>query len=354
MATRTRRAPEDGARVADAWQDGVGATLAGSNAPLRFMAELGTAFFGRSVLDQEQVPEAVERIAESTGEVMRAQVALAGEWLRVPLWVQGAASPADLQAGYVRLVEANRALAGAYLDAGLAWQRAALGTVERATETVRRAADTQTEIVHRVADDVREVQTAALEAGRGAADAARETAERVVQEAHAVAEQATERAEREREELERERRKAERARERERAEQERAREEERAEQERERRRAERARERERAEQERVALATRAIKGNVNREGEKIYHLPAQAGYDRVEAEQVFATEDEAQAAGFRRSQAPGGGMIKANVNRAGEKIYHLPGQANYDRVEAEMLFETEEQAQANGFRPSQR
>ena len=325
MATRTRRAPEDGARVADAWQDGVGAALSGSSAPMRLMAELGSAFFGRSVLDQERVPEAVERIAESTGEVMRAQVALAGEWLRAPLWMQGAASPADLQAGYVRLVQANRALVGAYLDAGLAWQRAALGATERATETVRQAADTQTEVVHRVADDVREVQAAALEAGRGAAEAARETAERVVQEARVVAEQATERAEREREELERERR-----------------------------RVERARERERAEQERVTLAARVIKGNVNREGEKIYHLPGQANYDRIEAEATFATEDEAQAAGFRRSQAAGGGTIKANVNRAGEKIYHLPGQANYDRVEAELLFETEEQAQANGFRPSQR
>ena len=104
--------------------------------------------------------------------------------------------------------------------------------------------------------------------------------------------------------------------------------------------------------ERVALATRVIKGNVNRGGEKIYHLPGQAGYDRVEAEQVFATEDEAQAAGFRRSQAPGGGTIKANVNRAGEKIYHLPGCPGYEsRTPTTVLtFPTEDAAQQAGYR----
>ena len=41
------------------------------------------------------------------------------------------------------------------------------------------------------------------------------------------------------------------------------------------------------------------------------------------------------------------------LSRDGERIYHVPGQANYDRVDAEFLFETEEQAQAAGFRPSQ-
>jgi hypothetical protein len=146
-----------------------------------------------------------------------------------------------------------------------------------------------------------------------------------VDQARAVAEAAAEQAERERKEMERERQKV-----------------------------ERARERERAERGRAKLAARVIKGNVNRDGEKIYHLPGQAGYDRVEAEETFATEEEAQAAGFRRSQAPGGGTIKGKLTREGEKIYHLPGQANYDRVEAEMLFESEEQAQASGFRPAQR
>jgi hypothetical protein len=109
-----------------------------------------------------------------------------------------------------------------------------------------------------------------------------------------------------------------------------------------------------AEQERETLANRQIKGNINREGEKIYHLPGQASYERTQAEEWFATEEEAQAAGYRRSETRGGGQIKGHVNREGEKIYHTPGQANYDRIDAQFLFENEEQAQASGFRPAQR
>jgi hypothetical protein len=276
-----------------------------------------------------RAPDTVERAADSIREAGNAPVAVAGEWLRAPFWMHGPASPAELQAGYVRLIEANRALLDAYLDAGLGWQRAVLAAAERATERatemVRGAVHTQTQVLCRVAGEVREAQEVAVEAGRRAAHAPLEAAERVVDQARAVAEAAAEQAERERDELERERQKV-----------------------------ERARERERAERGRAKLAARVIKGNVNRDGEKIYHLPGQAGYDRVEAEETFATEEEAQAAGFRRSQAPGGGTIKGKLTREGEKIYHLPGQANYDRVEAETLFESEEQARANGFRPSRR
>jgi DNA segregation ATPase FtsK/SpoIIIE-like protein len=325
MATRTRRGPDYALRLTSGWQDGLQAALAAYGAQTRLAAKMGAAFFNPGRLDREQGRQTVERIAESGRAVLSAQAAVAGEWLRSPFWVHGVASPADLQASYVRLVEANQELAGAYLDALLTWQRAALAATEDATETVREAVGAQTQVARRVADDVREVQEAAVGASRSAANAARETAERVVDEARAVAEEAAERAEREREELEQERRKA-----------------------------ERARERQRAERERAELASRVIKGKINRDDEKIYHLPGQAGYDRLEADQTFTNEEEAQAAGFRRSQAPGGGTIKGNVNREGEKIYHLPGQANYDRVEAEMLFATEEQAQANGFRPAQR
>jgi hypothetical protein len=50
----------------------------------------------------------------------------------------------------------------------------------------------------------------------------------------------------------------------------------------------------------------AIKGNVNRSGDKIYHVPGGAFYDRTdinpeEGDGWFCTEAEAQAAGFRRS-----------------------------------------------------
>lgn len=50
-----------------------------------------------------------------------------------------------------------------------------------------------------------------------------------------------------------------------------------------------------------------IKGNISSEGEKIYHMPGGASYNRTKidpskGERYFHTEAEAQAAGFRRSQ----------------------------------------------------
>lgn len=44
-----------------------------------------------------------------------------------------------------------------------------------------------------------------------------------------------------------------------------------------------------------------IKGNINSKGEKIYHVPGGAYYDRTDAEEWFNTEAEAQAAGYRKS-----------------------------------------------------
>jgi hypothetical protein len=46
-----------------------------------------------------------------------------------------------------------------------------------------------------------------------------------------------------------------------------------------------------------------IKGNLTTyDGEKIYHVPGGAYYDRTIAEEMFCTEEEAQAAGYRRSE----------------------------------------------------
>lgn len=50
----------------------------------------------------------------------------------------------------------------------------------------------------------------------------------------------------------------------------------------------------------------------------------------------------------------GRGLIKGNINSKGEKIYHLPGGANYERTIPEAWFRTEEEAQAAGYRKSQR
>jgi hypothetical protein len=46
-----------------------------------------------------------------------------------------------------------------------------------------------------------------------------------------------------------------------------------------------------------------IKGNHSRKGEWIYHLPGMPYYGRTRAEEMFCTEAEAQAAGYRRSRA---------------------------------------------------
>lgn len=47
----------------------------------------------------------------------------------------------------------------------------------------------------------------------------------------------------------------------------------------------------------------AIKGNRNRRGEWIYHLPGRPYYNRTRAEELFCTESAARAAGYRRSRA---------------------------------------------------
>ena len=42
-----------------------------------------------------------------------------------------------------------------------------------------------------------------------------------------------------------------------------------------------------------------IKGNINRSGNKIYHMPGEGSYEGTNPEEWFCTEQEAQQAGFR-------------------------------------------------------
>jgi hypothetical protein len=44
-----------------------------------------------------------------------------------------------------------------------------------------------------------------------------------------------------------------------------------------------------------------IKGNIREDGDKIYHLPGDPAYERTNAEQMFSTIEEAEAAGYRRA-----------------------------------------------------
>lgn len=58
---------------------------------------------------------------------------------------------------------------------------------------------------------------------------------------------------------------------------------------------------ERAEVVRPARSSCNIKGNRNRKGQWIYHVPGMPYYDQTRAEDIFCTEAEAQAAGYRRA-----------------------------------------------------
>lgn len=71
----------------------------------------------------------------------------------------------------------------------------------------------------------------------------------------------------------------------------------------------------------------------------------------------------ADAQGTPQSQAPStdpkGCAIKGNISRAGEHIYHVPGGRNYDRTkidpdQGERWFCSEQEAQAAGWRPARR
>lgn len=50
----------------------------------------------------------------------------------------------------------------------------------------------------------------------------------------------------------------------------------------------------------TACSSPAIKGNINSKKEKIYHVPGSRYYEQTVAEQLFCTEAEAEAAGFRK------------------------------------------------------
>ncbi len=52
---------------------------------------------------------------------------------------------------------------------------------------------------------------------------------------------------------------------------------------------------------RASFSRCVIKGNRNRRGQWIYHLPGMPYYDATRPEEIFCTEAEAQAAGYRRA-----------------------------------------------------
>lgn len=362
MATQTPTAI-DATPAGRAWRDAMDALTGGWADQYRRLTEVTASMWsagagaGAGRTDSGKASEFARRLAENARDVTGAQIGVTTEWLRAPLWAAGVGSPADLQARYFRLFDAYRTFYRTWIDAALEWQRGWSGATEQAAETAREVVDMQVQTARRVANDARTVQQAAVDTTQTVTETAREATARVVDQARVTSDRAFEQAR----ELvtEAPAQVSETARTVASAQAETA-----------RTIAEGTREMAQSTANAVneaasriagttgqangAMATRPIKGNIKPNGEKIYHLPGQPDYDSVKPETTFATEAEARAAGFRAVSTPGLGPVKGKVNREGERIYHLPGQANYDRVEADHLFLTEGEAQTAGFRLAQR
>lgn len=241
MADQTGRVAQDAVRATRAWQDSAQTLGNGYGEQWRRFADQAINGGAFPWLQQGQIPQPLRRIIDETAEVTRAQFAVAGEWMRAPFWLSGAASPSDLQASYVRLFEAQRKLFRAYVEETVGWQQSLFSAGQRTAEQVEQAVDAQTRTAERIARDARATQQASVDAARATARAGQQAAEQTVNAAAEAAQQA------------------------------------------------------------VRQAERPIKGNINSRGEKIYHVPGQVGYEDVRPEITFATEEEAREAGFRHA-----------------------------------------------------
>jgi len=103
-----------------------------------------------------------------------------------------------------------------------------------------------------------------------------------------------------------------------------------------------------------------IKGIIAQSSAREYFLPGQTGYEsavvrKSKGGRYFKTEEEAEVNGWRRTRE---GDIKGNVSYdTDEKIYHVPGQIYYASTtvryaQGDRWFKTEEEAIAAGFRRS--
>ena len=75
----------------------------------------------------------------------------------------------------------------------------------------------------------------------------------------------------------------------------------------------------------------------------------------VEADEVAATDEKALPAGAvwaADDTCPASHPIKGNNSSSGEFIYHVPGGSFYERTHPEVCFATEDEAQAAGYRAS--
>ena len=121
----------------------------------------------------------------------------------------------------------------------------------------------------------------------------------------------------------------------------------------------------------LALADSAI-GNVTYDGQVLYnsktnaveHTISDIDASRQKAEELARQQAATTQSNYEKQttkpartysgQGPNGETIKGNINRQGERIYHVPGGAYYNKTDPEEWFFTEEEAQAAGYRPSKR
>lgn len=221
------------------WQEGVGQTLDAYRAQWGQAAEANAAFW-----DQLLPPESAQRtISERLCAVARANSDLAGAVLAAPV---AALPPETVAERYLALIDANRNLLLAYVDLLNRWQEAQAAITGEMIEATRRALEGQRTALRTMEEVNEEFATEAAEVA---------TASLAGEEAHIAAEAiATALAE--------------------------------------------------AEPVPGPMASPGllIKGNISRAGEKIYHVPGQANYDRVFADAVFHSEAEAEAAGYRAAR----------------------------------------------------
>jgi hypothetical protein len=80
--------------------------------------------------------------------------------------------------------------------------------------------------------------------------------------------------------------------------------------------------------------------------------PSEYRHSRLTPEPQAAASVRHRASSRRTYSAGPGCLIKGNHSRRGEWIYHLPGMPYYDQTKPEAMFCTEEQAVAAGYRRS--
>ncbi|OAI41407.1 hypothetical protein AYO38_03755 [bacterium SCGC AG-212-C10] len=255
-------------------------------------------------------------IARLMHESMRARAGVVREWLMSPLWLSGLASPSDLSDRFSALIEKDRQLGEAWTEyfrvQGQRQNGLAREAVDVAGQSLRRVQEANESAADTSLENIRKASLASHTANNAATEVAEQAVTGTTSAGVATVSAATETLELMREAAE-----------------------------------------ETAKTGLIASGLN-IKGNTNREGEKVFHVPGQSSYDRLQTDTLFPSQSAAIEAGYRISRSTGGPQIKGNIGRDGSRVYHKPGQANYDRVEPEALFATEEEAVDEGFRPAQR